>query len=101
RLLETIRQYGQEKLRRSQEEAVLRGRHRDWFLGLAEQAEPELHRSEQLVWLERLEREHDNLRAALEWSMTEAGGAEAGLRLAGALRRFWEVRGYLQEGRGW
>jgi predicted ATPase/class 3 adenylate cyclase len=100
RLLETIRQYGEEHLRGSGDEAVLRGRHRDWYLQLAEQAEPELRGPEQAMWLDRLETEHDNLRAALTWSV-ERGEAEAGLRLGAALELFWSVRGYLVEGRKW
>lgn len=101
RLLETLRQYGGEKLLESGEPAAVRGRHRDWYLGLAERAEPELQGRHQEVWLERLETEHDNLRAGLEWSKTEAGGAEVEARLAGALHRFWLMRGYLSEGRDW
>ncbi len=101
RLLETIRQYGLERLQASGEVATARGRHLDWYLGLAEQAEPELQGPDQVGWLDRLEMEHDNLRAALEWAKTEERGAEAGLRLAGALHQFWAMRGYLSEGREW
>src|SRR5205823_7140008 len=89
RLLETVRQYARDRLLEAGEAAAVRGRHRDWFLALAEQAEPELRGPEQVVWLERLEREHDNLRAALAWSGAQGEG-EAGLRLGGALKRFWE-----------
>jgi predicted ATPase len=98
RLLETIRQYGAEKLQTVGEEAALRKRHRDWYLAMAEQAEPELQGRAQGEWLDRLEGEHDNLRTALGFDV-EQGNAEAGLRLAGALARFWAVRGYLREGR--
>ncbi|MBI3961283.1 MAG: tetratricopeptide repeat protein, partial [Deinococcus sp.] len=98
-LLETVRQYGGEKLQEAGEEASVRRRHRDWYLALAERAEPELWGGEQRVWLERLETEHDNLRAALTWSQVE--GSEAGLRLAGALSWFWDRRGYRNEGRAW
>jgi predicted ATPase/Tfp pilus assembly protein PilF len=98
RLLETIHQYGQEELHGSREEAELRVRHRDWYVALAERAEPELQGPEQGEWLERLEREHDNLRAAVDMSI-ETGEAEAGLRLGGALSGFWDGRGYLSEGR--
>src|SRR5262249_30863246 len=73
-------------------------RHLDYFLGLAEAVEPELRGSGQLVWLDRLEAEHDNLRAALEFGM--AGDGEAALRLSATLGWFWWVRGYVAEGRG-
>jgi predicted ATPase/class 3 adenylate cyclase len=98
RFLETIRQYSRDRFVKSGEEENIRNRHLDFFLGLAEGAEPRLLRKEQIVWLERLEMKHDNLRAALEWSLTE-GDIKKGLRLAGALWRFWEVRSYLSEGR--
>jgi predicted ATPase/DNA-binding SARP family transcriptional activator len=98
RLLETIRQYGQERLQGSEEADALRDRHRDWYLALAEQAEPELRGPAQGEWLTRLEEEHDNLRAVLAWC-TQRREGEAGLRLGGAVWRFWEVRGYLAEGR--
>jgi predicted ATPase len=101
RLLETVRQYGRDRLVESNEAAPVRTRHRDWYLALAERAEPELRRASQDGWLHRLETEHDNLRAALEWSRIEEGGAEAGLRLAGTLHVFWHMRGYWGEGRGW
>jgi non-specific serine/threonine protein kinase len=98
RLLETVRQYGREHLEEAAEAVAVRGRHRDWFLELAEQGEPELVGAHQAQWLDRLEREHDNLRAALAWSEAE-GPVEAGLRLGGALREFWYARGYWTEGR--
>jgi non-specific serine/threonine protein kinase len=102
-----VRQYARERLEEKGEAAVVRGRHRDWFLALAERAAPELHRSDQLAWLERLEAEHDNLRAALEWCASEENGVGhprsgwTDLRLAGALWRFWQIRGYWAEGRQW
>ncbi|HLK59098.1 MAG TPA: tetratricopeptide repeat protein, partial [Chthonomonadaceae bacterium] len=96
RMLETVRKYAEEKLVEHGEVNVLRDRHRDWSLALAKEAEPKLAGPEQREWLERLEIEHDNLREALRWC---AQGAEGGLRLAGALTRFWMVRGYLREGR--
>ena len=99
RLLDTVRQYAREKLQDSGEETEVHGRHREWFLDLAERTEPELLGPEQGVWLARLEAEHDNLRAALTWSQQEEEGGEAGLRLAGALGRFWWMRGHLTEGR--
>jgi predicted ATPase/class 3 adenylate cyclase/DNA-binding SARP family transcriptional activator len=98
RLLETVRQYSGDRLLEAGETAAVRGQHTDFFVRLAEQAEPELPGVEQTAWLERLEREHDNLRAALTWSRAEGQG-EAGLRLGGALWWYWAVRGYLGEGR--
>src|SRR5579884_1453224 len=100
RLLETVRQYSRDRLMESEEARDLRCRHRDWFLTLAEGAERRLRGPDQVAWLNRLAQEHDNLRMALEWCRAEEdAGAEAGLRLAGALWRFWRVRGYLSEGR--
>ncbi len=101
RLLETVRQYSRDRLLESREAAEVRRQHRDWYLAMAERAEPELQGPQQRVWLDRLETEHDNLRAALEWSSTEDEGTDAGLRLAGALRRFWLMHGHWSEGRGW
>jgi tetratricopeptide (TPR) repeat protein len=99
RLLETIREYGQERLAESGEEQTLRRRHAEYYLALAEAAELRLRGPEQAKWLGRLEREHDNLRASLTWSREQA--AETGLRLAGALWRFWYAHGHLSEGRHW
>jgi predicted ATPase/class 3 adenylate cyclase len=99
RLLETVRQYSRELLMASGESPAVCRRHLEWFVMLAEQAEPQLLGPSQAVWFDRLELEHDNLRAALEWS--ENGAASAGLQLAGAVGRFWEVRGHLAEGRRW
>ncbi|MFQ5808876.1 MAG: tetratricopeptide repeat protein, partial [Armatimonadota bacterium] len=98
-LLETVRQYGAEKLRGMREDLVTHRRHRDWFLSLAEGMAAELRGPEQNLWLGRLEREHDNLRAALEWCKCEGDGVEAGLCLAASLSRFWHIRGYWTEGR--
>jgi predicted ATPase/class 3 adenylate cyclase/Tfp pilus assembly protein PilF len=97
-LLETIREYGREHLCGSGEETVLRERHRDWYLQLAEGSELELPGPGQAERLNRLETEHDNLRTALGWCV-ERGDTEAGLRLGAALGPFWSVRGYLTEGR--
>jgi predicted ATPase/class 3 adenylate cyclase len=101
RLLETVRLYGQEMLTAAGEEPAVRARHRDWYLIMAERAEPALAGPEQKDWLDRLELEHDNFRAALRWSLS--GDDETGplLRLAGALWRFWEIRGHWIEGRKW
>jgi predicted ATPase/class 3 adenylate cyclase len=99
-LLETVRQYGQERLAATDETEGVRDRHLGYYLALAEEAEPALKGATQGAWLGRLEAEHDNLRAALSWARA-AGEAELGLRLAGALWRFWGYRGYFGEGRSW
>jgi len=99
RMLETIREYALEQLVASGEEEAVKRRHADFYLRLAETAEPHLLHPERDEWLERLERAHDNLRAALAWSSSENGAARTGLRLAGALCWFWYQRGYLREGR--
>ena len=101
RLLEPVRQYAAEQLAKASEQAVVQDRRLAWYMGLAEEAEPLLKGPEQGIWLDRLEAEHDNLRAALAWSLTEDHVATQGPRLAGALSRFWYVRGYLSEGRRW
>jgi predicted ATPase/DNA-binding CsgD family transcriptional regulator len=100
-MLETIREYGLERLEESGEADATRRRHAAWALAFAVRAEPELYGGpHQARWLDRLETEHDNLRAALAWA-EHAGDAEAALRLAGALFWFWYVRGHLTEGRRW
>ena len=99
-MLETIHEYAREKLGESGEAEVVRSRHAEHFLALAEEAEPELKGARQLEWLDRLEEEHDNLRAALGWCF-ERGEVEEGLRIAGAISWFWHVRGHLSEGRRW
>ena len=98
RLLETIRAYAAEKLEQAGEGAELRTAHAQFYLSLAERAEPELSGPRQEHWLERLEAERADLRAALEWSLSHAQ-AELALRLAGALVLFWRVRGHFTEGR--
>jgi predicted ATPase/class 3 adenylate cyclase/Tfp pilus assembly protein PilF len=97
-MLETIHEYARERLEESGEAEAIKRAHAEYFLALAEEAEPELEGPDQLGWMDRLEAEHDNMRAALSWSL---GGAdvELGLRLAGALWWFWHVRGHLSEGR--
>ncbi len=101
RLLGTIRQYARDRLVEAGEAARVRTRHLEWFVELAEKAAAELRGRDQALWFGRLEQEHDNLRAALEWSLAQEESVEAGLRIAGALYRFWYVRGYLTEGRQW
>ncbi len=99
RMLETVREYAQERLRETEPSAATQARHRDYFLRLAEAAEPQVRGPEQAFWLARLDREHDNLRAALASCPPDDEGARIGLRIAGALGRFWEIRGHLSEGR--
>ena len=99
RLLETVRQYAGDRLLEGGGGAAARARHRDYFLRLAEEADPQTRGAEQGAWLDRLEAEHDNLRAALDWCREEDAGAAPGLRLARAMYRFWRVRGHLAEGR--
>ena len=97
RLLEPVRQYAREKLRVSGEAEAIGRQHAEFFLALAEEAEPELSKPQQAKWLDRLEAEHDNLRAALSWALERE--IDLGPRMAGALCRFWHTRGYLSEGR--
>jgi predicted ATPase/DNA-binding CsgD family transcriptional regulator len=100
RLLETIRQYGQEKLHGSADEAGVRRRHAAYFVGLAERTEPELSGPEQVGRLDELERENGNFRVVMGWALAEG---EAGMvaRLGWALRRFWLLHGHQAEGRRW
>ena len=101
RMLETIRAYAIERLAERGELDEIRLRHAEHFASFAESAEMAVLRGdEQADWIERVEAEHDNLRAALAWTH-EAGETELELRLAGALRGFWYVRSYLGEGRRW
>jgi predicted ATPase/DNA-binding CsgD family transcriptional regulator len=100
RMLEPIRQYAREKLEEGGDAEEVRRRCVAFFLAFAEEAEPRLRGPEDKEWLERLEEEHDNMRAALSWVL-ERGEAELGLRLAGALFRFWEAHGHLSEGSRW
>lgn len=94
-----IRQYAQEKLVESQEFERVRNRHLDFFMNMAEQAEPKLHGGEQMTWLERLEREQGNFRTALKWGLGNC--SEAGFRLVNALWLFWFMRAHFIEGRQW
>jgi predicted ATPase/DNA-binding SARP family transcriptional activator len=99
RLLETVRQYAVGRLRSSGEDERVRDRHARYFLALAEEAEPQLAGDKQAAWLDRLEEEHDNLRAALASSGRRQD--ETGLRLARALFEFWYLHGHYDEGREW
>jgi predicted ATPase/class 3 adenylate cyclase len=99
-LLETIRQYARDRLLEAGESKHIRDRHLTFFLRLAEDAEPRLRGTEQLVWLDRLETEHDNLRAALAWAL-ETGNDDASIRMPAALAYFWEFRGHWGDGQKW
>lgn len=99
-MLETIREYGLEQLAASGEDAAVRQRHARYYVKLTAQAEPHLYGAEQAVWFAHLEREHDNLRAALAWLLSD-GNAEAALELVSNLRNFWVVHDHLSEGLRW
>lgn len=100
-LLETIHEYALEHLIESGEVTTMRRRHADYYLALAEQAEPELKTARRDPWLQQLAEEHDNIRAVLDWSTSPEGDHQIGLRLAGAVALFWRIRGYFSEGRAW
>ena len=97
-MLYTIREYGSELLAASGEEPGMRGRHAQYYLRFAEQAARGYYSADTARWVKRVERDHDNLRAALRWCI-EDGNAEMGLRLGGALWWFWYIRGYATDGR--
>lgn len=111
RMLETIRQYASEKLAASDDAELTRNRHCLYFLQQAEEAEPQLVGPDQAAWLTRLEAQHDNLRAALQWCVQPKDDPDwttpsslppdTGLRLVGSLCRFWNMRSHLSEGRAW
>jgi tetratricopeptide (TPR) repeat protein len=100
RLLETTRQYAWEKLTASGEVESIRLNHAHFFLRLAEMVEPQLKSAVRRLWLERLEREYDNLRTALTW-LREHGEMERGLQLVAALLWFWYFRGHISEAHQW
>jgi predicted ATPase/DNA-binding CsgD family transcriptional regulator len=97
-MLETIREFGWEQLLASGEADAVREAHAAWCLALVEEAEPALWGAGQAGWLDRLDREKDNFRAALHWTLNRAE-VESATRLGALLWRFWERRGYLSEGR--
>lgn len=100
RQLETVRQYAQDKLLESGEIHAARRRHLEWFVHLAERAEPELRGPDQALWMRRLDADHNNFRAALEWSKAAEDG-DAMVRIVAALWRFWNVRAHWREGLEW
>lgn len=100
-MMETIREYAGEKLEESGELDSTCARHCDFFLRFAENAEQKTPGNERALWMRRLDIEQNNLRAALEWSLSSHGHADNGLRLAGALMYYWNQRGYFSEGRHW
>jgi predicted ATPase len=100
RLLETVRAFAWEQLATSGEGEMMRNRHASYYLALAQAAEQHFEKSDAASWLNRLEHECDNVRAALRW-YEESGEVESGFELAGALRLFWQMRGYLAEAREW
>ena len=102
RMLETIRDYGQEKLDEAGEDGVLRRRHRDWYLRLVARTRAEELSDRSAFWMARLTRDHANLRTALEFCLTEPGEAEAALRLAVSLPgQYWSASGLIGDGRHW
>ena len=99
-MLETVRAYAAEQLAGQEEAAAIHRRHAAYYNALTAAAAPALSGPEQGTWLQRLEDEHDNIRAALSWSLHEDGGLTA-LQMARVLWRFWDLHGYLTEGRQW
>lgn len=99
RMLETIGEAARDRLHESRESELMRDRHAQWFLGLAEEARPHLDSRERVAWLERLEVEHDNLRAAAEWFI-EREQPDHAFRFLRSIWRFWQMRGHLREAAG-
>ncbi len=99
RMLHTLRAYAAEKLAGSGEQETFQRRHAEYFLKLVEDAEDKLSSADQKIWLEKLEREHDNIRSALQWTLE--GDPPLAFRMVNALWRFWEIRGHWSEGREW
>ena len=97
-MLETIREFALERLAARGDEEAVRRRHAAFYLVLAEEAEPGLLGPQQREWLERLDSERDNIRAALSWAL-DAGEAEMGLTIGSALWRFWQLRNHELEAR--
>lgn len=100
RLLETIRQYAQEKLRASREWVSTHDHYLACWLRLTEEVAPKLHEQYQHLWFDWLETENDNIRAALAWAL-EQQRIEVGMRISIALYSFWQTRAYVREGYAW
>jgi predicted ATPase len=100
-MLETIHEYAQEQLEASGERATVQQRHAAYFLRLSEEADPHMFRPEREVWMERLDREEANLRAALAWSKADKNAVQTGLRLVRALSFYWVLHSSVHEGRTW
>jgi len=100
RMLETIREFAEERLELTGEADAVRRRHAAWFLSLAQRAERFIWSEHQTAWLERVEHAHDNIRAALNWCLS-GGDDETGVLLAAAMHRFWFARGYIRDGLRW
>jgi predicted ATPase len=99
-MLETIREFAAERLDANEDAELARRRHAEYFMGVAEEAEPHLMAGDQAAWLDRLECEHDNIRTALRWAI-DTGDSEIGLRTTAAIWRFSQQRGHLSEARQW
>jgi predicted ATPase/DNA-binding CsgD family transcriptional regulator/transcriptional regulator with XRE-family HTH domain len=100
-ILETIREFGLEQLSAHGESDTVQERHARFFLALAEEGHRSMVGRAQGIWLDHLETDYDNLRAALDWSLTAPEGLELGASLASALRMFWIIRGHFSSGRTW
>lgn len=100
-MLRLVREFALELLAESGETEAMRQRHAAYYLALAVQADYHLWHENIASWLDRLDQEHDNLTAALDYYISHPEGAESGLQMAGSLWRFWEMRGHVTEGRSW
>jgi predicted ATPase/serine/threonine protein kinase len=99
RMLEIVREYAETVLEKEDDAEEIRRRHARFFLAFAERAEPHLLKRDSAIWINRLDEEHDNLRAALRWSV--ANEPQIAARLAAAIKQFWSIRGHLTEGIAW
>src|SRR2546428_11332497 len=97
-MLEAIREFAVEELGQGEGAATIKDRHVQAFLALAQQAQPHMFGGQRKDWLDRLEMEHDNFRAALDWTIAR-DDARTALQLSGSLWRFWQMRGHIHEGR--